>query len=96
MGRAPLILVQRRMCATCIYRKPAPLDLAHLEAQVADRHVPGFFRAYRVCHHTADRDKICCAGFWRRHKDHFTLGQVAQRLKAVKRVVVDSWRASHG
>jgi len=28
--------VQARQCATCIYRKDSPLDLAQLEAQIAD------------------------------------------------------------
>jgi hypothetical protein len=28
----------------------------------------------------------CCAGFWRRHRDRFTLGQLAQRLGWVRKV----------
>lgn len=40
----------------------------------------GFFKGHRVCHHSKD---AVCRGFWNRHKDKFTLGQIAQRLKAV-------------
>ncbi len=71
--------VQRRQCATCIYRDDSPLDIEVLEAQVADKYVG--FRSYRVCHHS---DGACCAGFWARHKDEFQLGQLAQRLGLVK------------
>lgn len=73
-------LVQKQMCQTCIYRPESPLDLQALEAQAADPHMPGFFRHYRVCHHS---NEACCAGFWARHKDAFSLGQLAQRLGVV-------------
>ena len=82
-------LVQRRMCRTCIYRKGSVFNIQELEQQVADPHMPGFFRSYRVCHHTADKSGICCAGFWRRHRHKFTLGQLAQRLGLVRYVTVD-------
>ena len=82
-------LVQKRLCATCIYRKDSPLDVQRLEAQVADPHMPGFFRGYRICHHTHDKSAVCCAGFWRRHRQKFTLGQLAQRLQLVRYVTVD-------
>jgi hypothetical protein len=67
--------VQRRMCATCIYRPDTPLDLAKLENDVRDKHVG--FRGHRVCHHSKD---ACCRGFWEAHKDEFQMGQIAQRL----------------
>lgn len=70
--------VQRRRCATCIYRKTSPLDINKLEAEVTDKH--GFFNGYRVCHHSA---KACCYGFWKLHKDEFASGQIAQRLGLV-------------
>lgn len=70
-----MLRVQRRSCRTCIYRKDSPLDLAKLEAQIADGY--GGFRGHRICHHS---DDAVCAGFWKRHKDQFQLGQVAQRL----------------
>lgn len=70
--------VQRKACATCIYRKDSPLDINALEAQVADDF--GGFKGHRVCHHSRT---ACCRGFWNRHKDKFALGQIAQRLKAV-------------
>ena len=73
-------LVQRQMCATCIYRPESTLDLAALEAAVADPKCRGFFSSFRVCHHSED---ACCAGFWTRHKDAFTGGQLAQRLGLV-------------
>jgi hypothetical protein len=81
--------VQRRMCATCIYRPDSALDLARLEAQVADPVQPGFFRGHRVCHHSAS---ACCRGFWEAHKDDFQAGQIAQRLNVVEFVDDDIFR----
>jgi hypothetical protein len=73
--------VQQKMCPTCIYRKDSVLDLAKLERDVADPHIPGRFKSYRTCHHAR---QACCRGFWNRHKDKFMLGQLAQRLGLVK------------
>ena len=70
--------VRKTACATCIYRDDSPLDLAALEREVADPH--GGFAGHRICHHS---ETLCCRGFWVRHKDAFTLGQVAQRLGLV-------------
>lgn len=86
--------VQARQCATCIYRPDSPLDLKALEAAIADQNCAGFFRSFRVCHHSHD---ACCRGFWDRHKDAFQLGQVAQRLGLVRFVQDDvhkerTWR----
>lgn len=77
--------VQKKACSTCIYRKDSPLDLKKLENDVRDNH--GFFKGHRVCHHSKD---VCCRGFWNRHKDKFTLGQLAQRLNFVQFVEVDT------
>lgn len=77
--------VQRRMCRTCIYRPGSPLDLAKLEADVADGY--GGFKGHRICHHSKD---VCCRGFWQRHKDAFQMGQLAQRLGLVRFVTVDN------
>lgn len=82
--------VQSKPCRTCVYRKDSPLDLKKLEADVADPHLEGYFKGYRVCHH-ADGE-VCCRGFWNRHKDDFTLGQIAQRLGAVEFVRVDNYK----
>lgn len=71
--------VQRKLCATCIYRKDSPLDLRKLENDVRDEYMG--FKGYRVCHHSHD---ACCAGFWRAHKDEFAIGQIAQRLHLVQ------------
>lgn len=79
--------VQARQCSTCIYRRRSPLDIKALEAQVADPYMPGFFKGHRVCHHSTD---ACCRGFWNRHRDQFTLGQLAQRLGLVKFVSEDT------
>jgi hypothetical protein len=79
--------VQRRQCDTCIYRKDSPLDLKKLEAQIADPHMPGHFKGSRICHHSKD---AVCAGFWRRHKDDFDAGQLAQRLGLVELVDDDT------
>jgi hypothetical protein len=78
--------VQRRMCATCIYRPDSALDINKLERDVADPRMPGFFKGHRVCHHSED---ACCRGFWEAHKDQFTAGQLAQRLNLVEFVDVD-------
>lgn len=79
--------VQKRACSTCIYRKDCALDLKELERQVADPKFPGFFKGHRTCHHS---DDVCCRGFWNRHKNSFTLGQIAQRLGLVEFVTVDT------
>ena len=88
----PVLEVQARMCASCIYRPDSTLNLAQLEAAVVDKHMQGFFTGYRACHHAPDRRKVCCYGFWRRHKDKFTLGQLAQRLGLVRFVRVDRFK----
>jgi hypothetical protein len=79
-----MLKVQRRMCATCIYRPDSPLDLKKLEDDVRDPHMG--FKGHRVCHHSTD---VCCRGFWEAHKDEFPAGQIAQRLKLVQFVDVD-------
>jgi len=79
--------VQAKQCATCIYRTQSPLDLTRLETEIDDPHMPGFFTAYRVCHHS---ESAVCAGFWARYKDRFTLGQLAQRLGWVRKVHHDT------
>lgn len=78
--------IQKHPCATCIYRPDSPLDLATLEAAIAEPDQPGEFRSYRICHHSRD---VCCHGFWSRHRNHFNLGRIAQRLGAVEEVEVD-------
>ena len=72
--------VQRRMCATCIYRPGLAWDLANLENQVRDPHIG--FKGHRICHHASDA--TCCRGFWEAHKDEFAAGQIAQRLGLVE------------
>lgn len=80
--------VQKKLCATCIYRPDSALDLKVLEAQVADRF--GGFKGFRACHHAGSND-VCCRGFWNAHKDEFAAGQIAQRLDCVTFVEVDDW-----
>lgn len=77
-------LVQSEMCPTCIYRKDSPLDLKKLEQQVADPAMKGFFEGFRICHE--GKEKSCCRGFWNKHKNNFTAGQIAQRLDCVEEV----------
>lgn len=77
--------VIKNACNTCIYRKDSPLKLEELEQQVSDPNFEGFFAGHRICHH---HDEAVCRGFWNRHKNHFTLGQLAQRLNLVKEVEV--------
>lgn len=87
MGADVTFKVQRRLCATCIYRPDSTLDLARLEDAVRDKYVG--FSGYRECHHAKRRSGVCCRGFWNAHKDEFTLGQIAQRLGVVEFVDVD-------
>jgi hypothetical protein len=96
MAPTSMLAVQRKPCVTCIYRRESPFDLASLEAQCADPRMRGFFLGYRVCHHSADPESAVCAGFWARHKDHCTAGQVAQRLGLVAMVDVDVFREKKG
>lgn len=76
--------VQKHQCETCIYRKSSPLDLKHLEKQIADEY--GGFTGHRICHHSKD---VCCRGFWNKHQDEFQMGQIAKRLNMVEFVDVD-------
>ncbi len=85
--------VQSKQCATCIYRPGSPLDVKHLEKPLADRFMPGYFTGFRACHHAAK--DVCCRGFWNRHKNHFTAGQLAQRLRAVVFVTVDTLKGKY-
>ncbi len=87
MGRTSSgrLLVQKRMCATCIYRPDSTLDIEKLEDDVRDPYVG--FKGHRICHHS---DDVCCRGFWERHKDEFPAGQIAQRLGLVEFVEVDT------
>lgn len=86
-----MLKVQKRMCPSCIYRPDSSLDIKKLEADVADPHMEGYFKGHRICHHSKD---VCCRGFWERHKDNFTMGQIAQRLNMVQFVDVDTLRRS--
>lgn len=78
--------VQKVSCSTCIYRKDSPLDIKKLERQIGKDSV-GNFLGYRVCHHSKD---VCCRGFWNKHKDHFNLGRIVQRLGGPEFVTVDT------
>lgn len=71
--------VRTKQCPTCIYRPDSVLDLARLEAEIADPY--GGFKGWRICHYS---DDVCCKGFWDRHKDEFPAGQIAQRLGVVE------------
>ena len=82
--------VQKRMCATCIYRPDSPLDLTKLENEVRDPH--GGFKSFRVCHHS---DNACCRGFWEQHKNEFAIGQIAQRLNMVEFVEIDTLKGAN-
>ncbi len=77
--------VQKHMCSTCIYRSDSTLNLESLEDAVRDPYVG--FKGHRICHHS---DDVCCHGFWKRHKDSFSLGQIAQRLGIVEFVDIDT------
>ena len=80
--------VAATQCKTCIYRKDSPLglDIKMLEAEIADPRMAGHFKGHRICHSFQDETGTCCRGFWNQHKDHFTAGQIAQRLGLVELV----------
>jgi hypothetical protein len=75
--------VQRHQCETCIYKSGLSWPIEEYENAIRDPHMNGFFSGHRICHHS---DEAICAGFWARHKDHFTLGQLAQRLGLVEKI----------
>jgi len=80
--------VQRKACRTCIFTDPV-WPPGFLEAKlddIRDPQMPGFFTGWRQCHHSK---RAVCAGFWARYKDHFTMGQLAQRLDMVEFVEDD-------
>lgn len=83
--------VQAKRCDTCIYSKNSPLDLKQLLKDISDPNMAGFYRSYRICHHSKD---ACCSGFWEANKDNFPVGQVAQRLKLVQLVDEDILRST--
>ena len=63
-------------------RRSAP-NVGSLADAVRD---PLGFRTHRIRHHPRD---VCCRGFWDKHKNDFTLGQIAQRLGRVEFVDID-------
>jgi hypothetical protein len=58
-------------------------ELPRLEAEAKAKDT------YRICHHS---HKVCCNGFWNKHKDNFNLGRVAQRLNMVRFVDDDNFK----
>ncbi len=79
--------VQRKQCATCIYKPGSPLDLRKLENDVRDRAMPGHFARYRICHHSTE---AVCRGFWNRHRANCSPLQLAERLGVVEFVDHDT------
>ncbi len=53
-----MLRVQRKQCATCIYRTDSPLDVKALEAAIADPRMAGHFVGSRICHHSTDAGQI--------------------------------------
>jgi hypothetical protein len=74
--------VQAKQCKTCIYGPNwRGRPIAELEDQVREKHRGATgFSGYRVCHSQKRSGKVCCRGFWNKHKNHFAMGQIAQRL----------------
>ena len=81
-----MLQVQAKQCETCIFKKGFHWHLKRLLDDIRDPHMAGYFRGHRICHHSKN---AVCAGFWKRYKDHFDLGQVAQRLGLVEYVEHD-------
>lgn len=80
--------VQSQPCSTCIYSKNTPVrrSIAALERELGKDSI-GNFLGWRTCHHS---DDVCCRGFWNRHKNHFNLGRIIQRLGGPEFVEVDT------
>ncbi len=78
-----MLQVQQKACNSCIYGKNSASCATpkQLEDKVRDKRDPEFFSKFRLCHNSST---ACCRGFWNRHKNHFQLGQVAQRLDCVE------------
>jgi hypothetical protein len=78
--------VMRRQCKTCIYRKSwCGTPVKQLEDQVREKHRGATgFKGHRICHSQKRGGEACCRGFWNRHKDRFSAGQIAQRLNWVE------------
>ena len=74
-----MLRVQKNQCATCVYKEGSPVDPGPLEDAIRTKY--GDFHSFRVCHSS---ENACCAGFWEKHKDHFQMGQLAQRLDMVE------------
>jgi len=83
--------VQEKQCETCIYKKNSPLNIKKLERDIAGWNEKEF-SGHRICHHS---DDVCCRGFWNKHKDHFNLGRIVQRLGAVVFVNVDTLKGKN-
>jgi len=79
--------IQKKSCVTCIYKKNSQLNIKTLEDEIKDKR--GFFKGYRACHHV-NSTKVCCRGFWNKHKNNFQAGQIAQRLKLLEFVDIDN------
>lgn len=86
-----MLRVQAKPCDTCIYKPTCALNIMELERQIANKFMPGFFRKARTCHHSTT---AICRGFWNRHKNHFTVGQLAQRLGMVEFVHDDRFKTA--
>ncbi len=86
MSNGPTFKVKKTMCASCIHRPDSALDITVLEDAVRDPNMEGYFKGHRECHTPKRKSGHCCRGFWDRHKDSFTLGQLAQRLNFVEYV----------
>lgn len=92
--------VQEKQCKTCVYLPNSPIRAEDLEERLIDPRMEGHFTGFRICHSSRT---ACCAGFWKKHKDHFDFGQLAQRLNwvefvqddvptAISKDVARSWR----
>lgn len=63
--------VRNRRCPTCIYNPASGFNVAELENDVRDRHIPQAFSGFRECHHGHDDGEsgMCCRGFFDAHND---------------------------
>ena len=78
--------VQKKKCDQCLFTANKIVDdKRKREILIETKQSDSFF----ICHKaTLENDKVCCRGFWDKHKHDFNLGRIAQRLNCVQMVDV--------
>ena len=80
--------IQKTKCNQCLFSKDR-IVTSKAAAEVVKNCLKN--DTYFSCHKAkikGDKDNVCCKGFWDAHKSNFNLGRIAQRLNAVREVVI--------